>query len=144
MKVNHTAAAVASAVVLAVVVAGLYLGGSPAEQRIRRLDALRVADLQRLVQAVRWFQEQHGFIPEALGELTISGSSMRIPTDPESSEPYRYEVTSANSYRLCGVFAAPAVDPGPDGFWAHGAGEHCFDVDLGRALQAFPPESNRD
>ena len=127
---NTGFAVASSAVVAAAVVAGLYLGGTPGEQRLFRSDARRVADLQSLSSAIdrRW--ENFEQLPGSLEELVDGVMLKRMPLDPEAGTPYVYEVTTDNSYRLCATFSRATVNPLPGDFWVHEPGYRCFEFTL--------------
>lgn len=69
-------------------------GRAAAGDDIRARDALRRADLSRLVDAVRRFHDRTGMYPAGptLNELAPS-LIPAIPTDPVTAAPYRYERT---------------------------------------------------
>jgi hypothetical protein len=58
------------AVVVAVVTGGIILIGSPTQERMRRLDAQRVADLRAVASAVDLYWTRHGSLPPSLEELS--------------------------------------------------------------------------
>ena len=130
MSVNTGSAVASSIVVAAAVVAGLYLGGTPGEQRLVRFDLRRVSDLQSLSSAIdrRW--ESFEQLPATLDELVDGVLLKRMPLDPETGAPYVYEPIADNSYRLCATFSRATVDPRPGDFWVHEPGYRCFDFTL--------------
>ena len=58
------------AVVIAAVVAGVFVLGSPADERARRLDRRRVEDLQGIAAATDLYWTRHSRLPASLDELT--------------------------------------------------------------------------
>ena len=66
MTVNRITAIVSSAVVIVAIAAGLYLGGSPGEQRMVRMDERRVQDLNQLANAVQIYWQQQDELPANL------------------------------------------------------------------------------
>ena len=48
--------------------------------------------------------------------------------DPDTGEPYGYEVVSDTTYRLAATFALPR-DLDYEVFWNHPAGRHAFTID---------------
>jgi hypothetical protein len=117
--------------VVAAIVAGLVLIGSPSAQRMRRLDQIRVQDLRMLSSAVVLYFSREGRLPasvEALG--TVPNASFRSTMDPVTSERYSYRATSESRYELCATFDAEDIDGDyGDRFWAHGVGRKCFELD---------------
>ena len=57
------------AVVVVSVGTGLYLLGSPAEERARRMDARRITDLQAISAAADLYWTRHDSLPMSLDEL---------------------------------------------------------------------------
>lgn len=141
----------AGAAVLASIVVGFAVVGSPADQRAKRLDATRLNDLQTLQWQVVSFYQQKGSIPSSLAELEDPISGFRVPRDPKTGAPYEYKLIgqSAKAFELCAVFereggammggyprpmmsrngdasmmVEPAVKQGDS--WQHGMGRACF------------------
>ena len=116
-------------VVIAAVIAGLVISGSPQEQRLLRTDDARVNDLQRLSSAIgRYYRETEG-LPAELTTLLNGWISQEIPRDPGTDAPYAYEPTSATAYRLCAEFSLESRPDRQPEFWDHGAGRECFSFD---------------
>lgn len=137
-----------SAFVAIVLVAGLVLVGSPAQQRKVRFDAQRVSDLQSLQgQIVNYFTST-GQLPATQAQLADSISGYTAPLDPATQQPYDYRVTGTYSFELCASFesvgtddtnrsyTAPIAVPTDaaagkvigdlSGSWTHPAGHTCF------------------
>lgn len=121
--------AAVSAVVILVLAAigfGLYLSGSPAEARLRRLDERRVDDLRNLrtLADAYWTRERR--LPASLSDLPPRDSARF--RDPVSGELYGYRVTGDSTYELCATFARPAEDGyyAARAYWRHEQGEHCY------------------
>lgn len=118
----------AVAVVVAAVVGGVMLIGSPSSQRILRFDEQRVSNLRSLSSAIEIFAARHAALPQDLDALladpTVYAQSTR---DPETGSPYAYRIINAQSYELCAEFGAASADATyvPDGF-RHPEGHHCF------------------
>ncbi|MBN1239922.1 MAG: hypothetical protein JXB36_15575 [Gammaproteobacteria bacterium] len=128
MTANQIWAGVGSAVAVAAVAVGLYLAGSPSEERALRLDERRVADLQNLMVAIdnHWYASDS--LPRDLDQLAVDQRMRRLPADPVTAEPYDYEVTGRNAFRLCAEFARPSRPAEDAGFWTHEAGRQCFEM----------------
>lgn len=96
-------AASATAVVAAVAF-GLVLLGSPAQERERRIDARRVADLHGIAAASNRYWSRHSRLPASLDDLTAA-PGLRVNThDPVSSETYGYEALDSLRYEVCATF----------------------------------------
>lgn len=126
--------AIVIGVVAASVVGGLMLIGSPREQRIRRLDARRVFDLQGIARALDLYWTRHKALPTDLGTLAQEDGWDIAAHDPESGLSYPYRVTGERSFELCATFGmelpdqflVPIESTSRGGMWAHGRGAHCF------------------
>ncbi len=128
--------AVATAVVVASIVAAVALVGGPASGRLERLDDRRVEDLRGIVQAIDRLWNDHGRLPASLEELAQDPRARVEYLDPGSGAPYEYRTLEGHAYELCAVFdqASRASGRTPTDFWAHGVGRHCFQ------LEARPPQ----
>ena len=118
---------------LIVVIAGLYVVGSPLQARLERLDERRVSDLQVLSTGIDTYWEQHSRLPDSLQELAADrafryGDRIR---DPQTQEVYEYTRRAGRTYVLCASFALASTRerPGVSDFWNHQAGRSCFDLE---------------
>jgi len=125
-----------SLVVLAAIVAGIVILGSPSDARARRLDSRRVADLEGIRTAANFYQASKGALPSSLDELSRE-PGVRISTDPITGEPYRYRALSADTFELCGTFdrASPPRDGSGVDIWQHPAGPHCVRLKVEKRSQ---------
>jgi hypothetical protein len=127
---------IVGATVLAAVVAGIVILGSPKRQRQLKLDERRIEDLIDIQRDVNFYWQRHKALPPDL--VTLSGEPGHGPPlkDPERGNPYELEITGAESCRLCAVFAFDSSEaPEPSRYystesWTHGAGRHCFDLSI--------------
>jgi hypothetical protein len=131
MNVQRTAVVSCLAIVVAAVAAGLWLGGSPAEQRRRRLDEQRVFELTQLANAAerRWEREQR--LPDTADDLVDGQFLTRVPTDPTTREPYEYRIAGPRRFEVCATFDRPSRPEDAGDFWYHEAGRRCFTFDVG-------------
>lgn len=130
MNAQKSVALVLSLVVLGAVLIGLYLSGSPGDERLRRLDIRRVGDLSQLSRAFSAHWEKFESLPPELSAL-LDGQILRsLPTDPESRAEYIYEIADPASYSLCAEFSASSDPALEQEFWSHGAGLQCFNFSL--------------
>lgn len=134
--------AVASSVVF-----GFVTAGSPAQQRDIRLDQERVSDLQVVQNEATDFWRDKGRLPTSLAELEDDISGFRVPTDPETADPYEYERVGELQFRLCATFTLPSSEFGSEARplefgenWEHKEGRTCFDrtIDPDRIDQERP------
>ena len=118
--------------VIKAVVAGLFILGSPTEERARRIDDRRVADLQGIVAATDLYWTRHSRLPASLGDLTAE-PGVRVNTgDPASSEIYGYQPLGSAHYEVCASFERESGETSryPErNLWAHGSGRQCFQLE---------------
>ncbi len=106
-------AAVVTTVILAVA-AGLFVLGSPEEQRARRFDDRRVTDLHGITAATDLYWTRHSRLPTSLDELA-SEPGVRISTgDPVRSEAYEYRALDDARYEVCASFAQESAETSED------------------------------
>ena len=117
---------IAVLVVIGALGGGFYLIGPPAEERVRRFDARRETDLQRLRLAADLYWTRNRRLPASLDELHQEAGTNIYARDPESGEVYQYSVKGNDVFELCAKFARES-EPG-GGFWSHGAGRQCYSI----------------
>ncbi len=141
-RVQRLFAGVASGVVLATIVVGFIVTGSPVTARQHRFDERRVADLQTINNAIQDYtlgesrrrplaeRSIERALPQTLEQVRAAATHRRPDIrDPETGLPYRYEILSDSEYRLCAEFRF-ARDEELTPEWNHPAGAHCFEFDL--------------
>lgn len=125
---------------------GLFISGSPQQERMRRLDAQRLNDLQSITYAIDQFYAIKFILPTSLAVLQQTREVyLSSISDPESQTPYEYKQKDADTYQLCATFQTigdqnqnqypnaptPAYRDGtPSGFWKHDAGRTCYTIDV--------------
>lgn len=129
MSAHRLAACVSAAVVAVGIAIGLYFSGSPAEQRLQRLDDRRVEDLRRLQRAIDFHYTQTGALPTELDQLVDGRALSSLPRDPESGTPYELSVTGEAQFELCAEFSRNSTLEPAGSFWSHGPGRKCFEFD---------------
>ena len=94
--------------------------GSPAKQRMLRLDDRRVSDLQNLQYQIINFWQRKEKLPEDLSKLAdpLSGNSLPVPPEYEKGEQYEYSIVGPLKFELCATFALPI----PKGWREYGEG----------------------
>src|SRR6185437_15542884 len=95
--------------VIAAIVAGFLIVGSPAHQRSIRFDQQRVSNLSNIQWQVVSYWQQKGKLPAALADLNDSLSGVAVPKDPETGASYEYSA-KAPSFRLCAAFDLASID----------------------------------
>jgi len=143
--------------ILAMIISGFVVIGSPYKQRAIRVDSQRVVDLQNIQwQIVNYWQSKNILLSE-LTQLQDSISGFRVPTDP-SGNYYEYRVLGDLSFELCANFDLPSGSSGyaPENrsvstklsvaspgllkswdSWNHDAGRSCFERNIDPDL--YPP-----
>ena len=118
--------------VIAAVGVGLFILGSPMEERARRFDNRRVEDLEGIVDATELYWTRHSRLPVSLDELTAEpGVRIKI-ADPENSETYGYQAVDSTHYEVCASFEQESGETSSNSarnLWAHDSGLHCFTVE---------------
>jgi len=133
---HRIAATISTTVVIVALIAGLYLSGSPSEQRLLRLDERRVDDLKQVARAVERYWGQQGELPADLRTLVDGRRLNQLLVDPVTGTNYDYTHT-VDTFRLCAFFERPSETNVTMQFWSHPAGQHCFDFDTSE------PSANR-
>lgn len=155
-------AAIGSAtVILAAVIAGFFIVGSPATQRARRFDDERVSHLQMIQNEVIAYWARKDALPETLDALRNEITGFVPPADPETDRAYEYRAAGPLSFELCAIFRTDQSDAGgryhgikstmlfsPDAIrsplsahnqvWSHPAGPHCFSRAIDPTLYRSP------
>lgn len=121
-------AGVVVVVVGAAIAAGIFLLGAPSEERARRLDERRIADLQAMSSSVRLYHKKYERLPASREEAAGEPGVILETRDPVTDEPYAYRVVDSTTYELCATFDRPSADR-VAGFWSHGAGRQCFTLE---------------
>lgn len=129
--------ACAGLAVVAALVAGFTIIGSPETARLRRLDIQRVYDLRSLSNAIEIYWRNHARLPASLNDLqdVSQWTALRV-TDAVSGQPYDYRIKEGAAYELCAQFDTALTeksDPTSPAFWRHDRGRQCF------GLEAKPP-----
>jgi hypothetical protein len=131
--IGQTIVAAAAAVVVASIVVGMILVGSPAEGRLQQLDSARIEDLKGIMVGIDSFWSRNERLPASLEEL-IADPRVGVKTqDPGSAAQYDFAPVDEDTFELCATFdlesPAPARPSSAD-FWRHGAARQCFELDV--------------
>jgi hypothetical protein len=137
--------------------------GSPARERLRRIDEQRLRDLQGIRRALEVLcVDRAGPVPRMVDRLPQNlaeidtkarrgdavGWALTL-TDPETQQAYEYRPVGETEVELCAEFAL-ARQRRWEPFWNHPAGRACFRLNLldpsatsvarGRGEGMVPPE----
>ncbi len=135
-RIHVIFSAAMSVVVIAAVVWGVALVGSPATARLQRFDHQRLEDLRTIHRELQSLCHDPDLkdqlkreLPGTLEELAMLARIERINlNDPETNQPYVYSVRDGTSYELCATFSRER-DSDVAVFWNHREGRHCFTFD---------------
>jgi len=153
-RVPKILAVVLAVVVLASIVAGFFIVGTPAEQRNRKMDEQRINDLQTIQSQIVSYWSLKEALPPSLDVLQDNISGFVVPTDPDTQNSYEYSISDKLKFELCATFETSDKDypargketmyNSPYGAfqqnWDHDSGRVCFersiDPDLYKATEA--------
>ncbi|MBI5705757.1 MAG: hypothetical protein HZC36_02085 [Armatimonadetes bacterium] len=92
--------------VLAAIIAGLWVVGSPSQARMEKADERRVEDLQQLVQVARGYFVNHHTLPRDQAKLYAEASSGYggQMADPVTGKQYGYRVKDSATFELSAEF----------------------------------------
>lgn len=132
----------ATAVVVIVALASLFLIDSPMTERMRRMDERRLSDLQAISYGIDTYVLKYEMkLPDTLDALVQDrdlGYLENQVKDPETRQAYEYKKTGDKTYELCANFNLSNKEDdskvaeydysyrsyGPA--WDHEAGRKCF------------------
>ncbi|MES3005496.1 MAG: DUF5671 domain-containing protein [Patescibacteria group bacterium] len=134
-KKRKIALSAASIIVVAAVVWGFTVIGSPSSLRDLRDDNQRLSDLQNIQWQIVNHYQTKGTLPATLSDLNDPLSNYMIPKDPATDAPYEYRTIAATTtpvvksatttptFELCGTFAKSSQDlEGKGGYSGIGRG----------------------
>ncbi len=149
-----------SVVILAVIVAGFVVVGSPFYQRQVRIDEQRINDLQNIQGQIINYWMNKNKLPANLVDLTDSISGFIAPKDPETGADYEYNIIVGKflSFELCAGFRTASLgmsdnnravpvpakefyrgDPNQQN-WEHNKGQVCFERTIDPDLYPTRPK----
>ena len=97
-------------IVLAGVIGGFIITGSPWTQRSLRFDSQRVSDLTNIQWQIISVWQQKGILPASLAVLNDPISGYSVPVDPNTGAAYEYTMKGATTFELCATFDLPTQD----------------------------------
>ena len=131
---------IAGAIVVAAVIWGFSLVGSPAFNRKLSADRSRIDDLQGIQRGIEYHFEQHEKLPQSLQDLDqVRHRAMRGLEDPMTKTPYEYKALDEFNYELCATFELTSKDAELERYrytsyyvysWAHEVGRQCFKFEI--------------
>lgn len=139
----------ASIVVLATIVLGFILVGSPAQQRKVRFDDQRVSSLSMIQGQITNYYSMKQELPAKLSDLENPLIGFNVPVDPQTGAAFEYAVTSSLSFELCATFETASIGGEKDvtrpygiyepynESWTHADARTCFSRTIDPDL--YPP-----
>lgn len=130
-------------VLLASIIAGFFIAGTPSEQRAKRLDDQRVNHLMEIQNYILSFAQTKAALP--VDQTAATDWSGQWPVDPETQTDYSYTKTSKTTFQVCATFTTalekdiyndyysysyPEKTKGQlvgGSSWLHPTGYYCFD-----------------
>lgn len=137
---------VALVIILASIIWGFSVLGSPRTQRLMRYDSQKVSDLQSIQYEVINYWQMKGKLPANLSAINDSISGYVTPIDPDTKEAYVYKVIGEKTFQLCADFNLPTavnkitvkIMPGEN--WIHDKGQECFNRTIDEQLYPLRPD----
>lgn len=145
---------------LATIIAGFFIVGTPQQARLARFDAQKVSDLQNIQSQVVYYWQAKQKLPGTLADLNNPLSYGPVPVDPQTGAPYEYLPGEGLSFQLCATFNAKnradrgaypeyrLTSPVPAGGkemmqdnWQHESGRVCFERIIDPSF--YPPLDKR-
>lgn len=133
------------ALMLASMIGGVLVVGSPSDQKGKRFDETRISDLQSIQSDIDdQFDDTNRPLPETLSEF-YNDEYLNELHDPEFNQVYQYVKTGNDSYKLCDSFGSSSdmymvklrkvyggnAENTTD-VWAHDKGYKCFEFTITR------------
>jgi hypothetical protein len=137
MSRNAWAAIAATVGVVAVVILGFRVLGSPGTQRMVQSDLRTVRTLAELAQQInaRWASSEKA-LPKDLEKFATSVKQNQV-----DGKSFGYRVKSGSEYELCATFATDTRDTSAtntDDRWIHPKGNYCFQFDASQPVPSAP------
>ncbi len=128
---------VATFIILASIVWGFAVLGSPRTQQLLKYDEQKVVDLQDINNQITSYYMTKGFLPETLVQM-VKENYYTIQTDQQNQKPYEYKKITDKTYNLCAEFNKESKNDNPLSLpntygrqgWEHLVGHYCFELDV--------------
>lgn len=126
-------------IVVAVVIWGFILTGSPGYNRKLAGDRRRSEDIDALRNAIEQYHRDYKELPRTLEDLSNRQYSYWYKNhreDPTTNQPYGYTPKNTVTYDLCASFELDSKDIArmhnvrDRTVWEHPAGRHCFEFTI--------------
>jgi hypothetical protein len=124
--------------VIAAIVTGFILVGSPTKQRAMKFDSQRVSNLKDIQYQILSYWQTKKTVPSTLEVMNDSFSGQVVPLDAETGASYEYKMKDKNSFELCATFSLDYVDTKGKG----SAGYISSSMDYTYPIGYFSPTDN--
>lgn len=135
--------------IVASIVWGFIILGSPRTQQLLKYDQQKINDLQNINNGVMTYYSIKGSIPEKLSDISTVVNYFTAPVDSQTNQSYEYILVgqSAKAYQLCATFNKESqinkVGSTPvynNSSWTHPAGRYCFNeaIPLNQYVKPVP------
>jgi len=140
----------ASCLLLASVIWGFSVLGSPKTQRLLKYDDQKVSDLENISYQIENYYENKEVLPDLLSNLSKTNQYFVAPKDPQTNSEYEYKKTGKLSYQICANFNKASrgleneknimiISRGTS--WNHPAGRYCFEKTINPNIFKKPTSS---
>src|SRR5258705_11534156 len=115
--------------------------GAPQHAARTEINARRVQMLDAVSNAINSYSTRSRTLPASLNSrISFCRWNRAVLRVPVTSEPFGYSVLDSTHYQLCATFDTAdttgdmAIGLRGSAFWAHGAGRHCFRLQVPAGL----------
>lgn len=139
MNRNSRAFAAAALAVIAMIVAGFWIIGSPAHERRIHQDLRTVQALHCLASDIYTSYSSKHTLAADLGQFRCDDTQ-----DPTTHKTFIYHVKSGSTYELCATFLTNNTSDYPNNtpFWRHPEGAQCFQLDASVDVPIAPIDNS--
>lgn len=128
---------ISTVIILASIVWGFAVLGSPRTQQLLKYDQQKVSDLQNISNEVQNYYQLKNSLPNTLADLSAPNYYV-VQNDGQTGKLYEYNKTGNLTYEVCAEFnkasneksSYPTIQiqmyPNNGGTWIHPIGRYCF------------------
>ena len=117
---------------IAAIIGAFVIMGSPAKARLTEYDNQRVNDLSNLRGQIQYYYDTNKRLP-----VDLSDPQLGQFKDPETKQPYEYQVLGDKQFQLCANFSLNASSPTDQGMYKpteswyyHKAERQCYKLEV--------------
>jgi hypothetical protein len=133
MSKSFVGIAVLTIIIIATIVYGFMVVGSPADARNAKFDQERVSDIQQIRSAITSYTSKNNKLPDSIDDTKEFFYGIGVNEDPETKQPYEYQKIDNAHFKLCATFGTDASQRPEsqiytqDAVTLHTTGYQCFD-----------------